>query len=596
MTQPASSGAAAPQVRLLSRRRRRAGGRWGLVLFALPFLIGCVFVSKIALVPMLVDAHRMQSWVQGEARLSSAGVDVRRSDDSTTYQARATYTYEYEGLTYSGDRVAVGGGADNIGDFQQKLGQELRRAYESGRPVPVWIDPDDPREAVLNRDLRFELLALLGALALISGGVALGLLWFALRKRPTPAVGAPDKPWLEVPEWASPEVRSSARRNVYAAWFFAAFWNVIAIPVGFMTTLEFLDGNRPAIFGLLFPLAGLVLIAWALKATANWRRFGATVLAMDPYPGAIGGQVGGTIDLRLPYDPRLAFNTTLSCLYSYVSGSGKNRRRSERVVWQSEGIAHAQSHMRGTRLEVLFDVDQGLPPSDVKDQRDYHLWRLSLAADMPGVDFDRSFEIPVFPTGEQAKALRSGLSTEHPLAAEVRGRAIERVLDMKRVAGGAEIFCPAFTAPGAKLAGLAIGIVLLAAALLTGGTDMPRVLRFLLGALGGAVTVASLYNLVLSLRVRIDSSQVEVRKRLLGLPAGNATIPRRDAKSLVLKQSYSSRSGNRHRIYYKLQLLTRDERRITIAHNLVGRETAAQALEALSEMTSIPVASGEAAA
>ena len=81
-----------------------------------------------------------------------------------------------------------------------------------------------------------------------------------------------------------------------------------------------------------------------------------------------------------------------------MSGSGKNRRRSERVVWQTDGAAHTVPRLGHTRLEILFDVDDGLPPSDPQEESAWHLWRLHVEADLPGVDFDRVFEIPVFPT------------------------------------------------------------------------------------------------------------------------------------------------------------------------------------------------------
>src|SRR5690606_17637776 len=126
---------------------------------------------------------RMQSWQLGEARLTSVRVAATVGDDATTYRALATYTYEYGGRQYDGDRVAIAGGADNLGDFQKNLGEALQSAYDSGRPVPVWINPADPREAVLNRDLRWEVLALFGGLVLISAVVSVVLLRYALRPR-----------------------------------------------------------------------------------------------------------------------------------------------------------------------------------------------------------------------------------------------------------------------------------------------------------------------------------------------------------------------------------------------------------------------------
>ncbi len=588
LTPPKSAATAGPAAEAPARAKK--GRRWSLVVFSLPFLGVGVGILAFLLVPMLVDGQRVQDWQRGEARLTSAELVTSRGSDSTTYRVRATYTYEYGGRQYRGDRVAIASAGDNIGDFQQRLGRELERAHRQGRPVPVWINPENPREAALNRDLRWGMAGLFATFVLVFGGAGAGMLWYGLRgRRPANVLRPGDKPWLMRPEWTGPEIPSNARSALYFAGFFAVFWNLIAIPVGVVTLREFLDGNRTAIFGLLFPLVGIGLIAWALKEIVNWRRFGRTRLVMDPYPGAIGGQVGGTLTVRLPYDANVPFKVTLSCLYSRITGSGKSRRRSERLVWQREGYAHARPHAEGTELEILFVVDDELPASDFQDKSAYHLWRVTVEAPLRGVDFVRSFEIPVFPTGEPARRLKQ-LSTGHRLAAEERARAIEAVLEIEHIPGGVELYFPAFRHPGAKLAGIVFGLVFLGVGLLTGGTDVPMVLRLLFGLLGGAITLACLYSLLVSLRVRIDHSGLEVRRRLLGLPAGARTVPRRDLRSLTLKQSYSSSSGRKHTVYFKLQAITGDGRSVTIGHNLAGRDAANEALERVSRLTAIPAA------
>lgn len=581
-----TSGARRPAERARSRRR------WGLALFSLPFTAVGIGVLAFLLVPWLADGLSARTWHQGEAHLSGAGLRVSAGDDATTYRAWARYTYVYAGREYSGERVALDRSGDNIGDFQQKLGRTLERAFEDGRPVPVWIDPDDPSVAVLNRDLRWGKLALLGGLAVAFSGIGLGLLWLALRARAGPSSGAKPaagEPWLARPEWAGPEIGSGARAVLAFAWSFTALWNAVAVPAGVICLREFLGGDERAAFGLVFPVIGVGLLAWALKETAAWLRFGRTMLVMDPYPGAIGGQVGGTLDLGIPYDAGHRFRVSLSCLHSRITGSGKNRRRSESVVWHSEGYAHAVPRPEGTRLEMLFDVDGELPSSEPRDREAYHLWRLHVEADLPGADFDRSFELPVFPTGAHARALRR-LSTEHPAARQERASAIGEVLDVQTIPGGVELYYPAFRRPRAKLVMLLVGLVFAGVFVFTAGTDAPLPLRVVFGAVGAALTLGSLYSLCVSLRVRIDSSGLRTRRRLLGLPAGGHSLRRDAIGELALKQSYSTSAGGRHTVYYKLQVRTRAGRAITVGWNLAGRDTALQALDGLSRLTGIPMA------
>ncbi|MGZ5029573.1 MAG: hypothetical protein ACXV8I_03100, partial [Methylobacter sp.] len=147
-----------------------------------------------------------------------------------------------------------------------------------------------------------------------------------------------------------------------------------------------------ALLILIFPCVGLCLLFWAVKTTLEWRRFGATPMTMAPFPGSIGGDVGGEIIVNIPYQSAMAFEVTLSCINSYVSGSGNNRSRSEKVIWQDKGYAEAQPAMRGVRLQYRFEVPNGLPASEEHGDN-YHFWRLSLHGDIPGVDLSRSFEI-----------------------------------------------------------------------------------------------------------------------------------------------------------------------------------------------------------
>ena len=497
------------------------------MLLALPFLLVGAAIAFFALVPTLIDGYRMESWEEGRATLERAELVELKGEDSTSYRVSATYTYEYDGREYRGHRVAIGAVADNIGDFQQSLGQELESALAEGRPVPVWIDPADPTQAVLNRDIRWGMtgLYLVGTLLFGGGGVLLFLAGLRPRRaRVAASATGGDKPWLQRAEWAGePEIASGARFGMYAAWIFAAFWNLVAIPVGFMSAGEFLEGNRLAVAGLLFPLAGVGLIAWALRETTAWRRFGRTPLRMDPWPGAVGGQVGGVLALRIPYDAALRCKVTLSCLYSYVSGSGKNRKRRERLVWQREGYAHTRPLAEGTELDILFDVEEGLPESDVHQEREYHLWRLLVEAELPGVDFVRSFEIPVFATGKHAQRVLKP-STSHPQALEARERSVQGVLDVRQLPDGVEVRFPALRHPGPKVAGLACGAFFFGAGLLAGGADIPLLLRLLFGATGAAIALGSAWSLFRALHLRIDHTGLSLRRRRYGAAARTGIV------------------------------------------------------------------------
>ncbi|MCL7423437.1 MAG: DUF3592 domain-containing protein, partial [Methylobacter sp.] len=385
---------------------------WLLALFGLPFFcVGAGFLL-LSIVPTLHDASRMASWPEAQGALLRAQLISKRSKQSTTYRVEAEYRYNVDGRDYRGSRVAIGSAADNVGDFQQALGKRLEQAYRAGQPVSVWYDPDNPADAVLNRDLRWGLLGFKALFVALFGGIGLALIYFGLRGKKTdaaPASGA--QPWLQRREWQNGLIRSRAKSGLYFIWAFAAFWNLISTPVAFFIPDIWREKGALALLVLLFPCVGLGLLFWAIKTTLEWRRFGATPLTMDPFPGAIGGDVGGEILVNIPYQPFTAFEVTLSCINSYLSGSSKSRSRSEKLIWQDQGHAEAQRTMRGTRLQFRFEVPDGLPESE-EYGNNYHLWRLNLHSDMPGVDLNRSFEIPVYRSAEKSRQ-NIALSTQY---------------------------------------------------------------------------------------------------------------------------------------------------------------------------------------
>ncbi len=209
-----------------------------------------------------------------------------------------------------------------------------------------------------------------------------------------------DSPWLANDAWQTREIGSNSKAAMQGAWFFAIIWNVVSVWLPWRIYEEVaLQQNYLALIGLLFPLVGIGLLVWAARRTLEWRRFGIAPVLLDPFPGSIGGNVGGTIELGYPYDSSAKFIVTLANIYSHVSGSGKNRTTHEAFLWQHSAAAHNEPGSKGTRLIFRFDVPDGLHPSDaVRDGSKYYLWRLNLKANLPSIDIDRAYEIPVYPT------------------------------------------------------------------------------------------------------------------------------------------------------------------------------------------------------
>ncbi len=537
-------------MRKIKRTQSRA-----LALFGLPFFaVGLFFIYLIA--GSLYDGFRMASWPQTQGTLSSAHIRSSTSDNSTSYEAEAQYRYRVGGREYFGDRVAIQGGGDNIGDFQQQLGWELESLYRNRQSVTVYYNPDNPAEAVLNREMRWGLIGFKAIFVLTFGGVGLGLIIFGLRgKRVIDTPEAAEKPWLARTEWADNRIRSGARTMVYIAWFFAIFWNLISSPGVFFFQEVWRDEGPVALFILLFPLVGLGLLYWALRQTLEWRRFGYTPLRLDPFPGAIGGDVGGEIELNFPYQPGLACEVTLSSLYSYVSGSGKNRSRHERVEWQDSGYAQVEPAGRGMQLRFRFAVPEGLRPSEA-EQGNYYLWRLSIKAELPGVDLSRSFTIPVYATAEKSHLHRLDTAREVPRG--VPELTAESLLPLRRNGMLQELYYPMLRRPGLALGLILFGSIFVAVGLFLWGEaanegGMLYLMAGIFSFVGGAVVLSGLYTALNSLYVGWNGSQIRVIRRLLGVVIRRHQVSYHEVQGVELKKGgTSTQKGNQHQINYQV--------------------------------------------
>ena len=166
-------------------------GLFMLALFAMPFAAAGLGILLFMTAPMVYDWARMQAWHSVPAQVDSATLQSHKpSKGGTTYSVSTRYRYQVAGVEYTGDRASLTTRADNIGSFQEQLGHRLQGAERTGEPVPVWVNPAQPTESIVDRSLRPGLLALQLGLALAFGAFGGHLLvrmgrtmWLRLRSQ-----------------------------------------------------------------------------------------------------------------------------------------------------------------------------------------------------------------------------------------------------------------------------------------------------------------------------------------------------------------------------------------------------------------------------
>lgn len=378
-------------------------------------------------------------------------------------------------------------------------------------------------------------------------------------------------PWLANKHWRNNTIKSSAQRAHWMMWLFALLLNGITVAL-LLRAGEFITRfkQEPAsLFILAFPLAGLVLTALAARATAQWRRFGRTPLVLDPFPGSLGGHVGGTIDLPIAAERGQLFKVQLSCIRSYVSGTGKRRTRRTSARWQAEGACHNTPVRGATRLTFRFDTPADLPASDIKKSQNYHLWRVAVSASLEGVDFARHYDIPVFATVEQSAGIAVGTES-HPDTTDMAMDGIASVAQIQPVPGGIEASFPAMQRPGQGLLLVLFGSTFAGIGIAAGIGGSAILVSTIFTFVGSLMAAAGAFYLGKSLRVKVSREGIVSRRFVFGYPITTRRLSARELSAIKIVKVGSVSSGQKTTLVYQLHALGADSRKFPVAERLNG--------------------------
>jgi hypothetical protein len=230
------------------------------------------------------------------------------------------------------------------------------------------------------------------------------IVFVALRKTARAAslqASAPNQPWLWRPEWTARRIPDQRRTIAAFLWIFAIFWNAITIPVSLLVVRNWGKEQDPAIFiALIFPIAGLGLIIAAIYTSLRRLKFGVSVCTIDTVPIRRGHSFHGEITMRGDAVPDDGYRLRLMCVRRIVRSSGKSQSVDEQALAQQEIRVSAASAIRspmgGVRIPFSMTVPSEGESCDIRNPRDQILWRLEAAAELPGIDYSASFELPVF--------------------------------------------------------------------------------------------------------------------------------------------------------------------------------------------------------
>lgn len=374
------------------------------LIFSVAF-IGCgtLFAFK-TVVPMFLSWQEMRSWQPVDAQLHQ----VKWSKEETI----VNYRYTVNQVVYSNDQISIFTPGFEHGDYHQKQYRQLKHLQNKAETVLIWYNPSDPAQSMIDREMPWGTFVFL--LVFASVFILIGTFVICchlgepapsseLNKKVSVPID-PEQPWLAKKEWRNNRIASDIKTRMYSLWLFVILIFGLCIPL-FNTIQTEINHERFSILIALFlPLFGLLLLKWAWKKSRDWHRFGSIELQMDPFPGSIGGQVGGYFLLKKANDLSGSCSVELSCVYSYLDYPElPDPARYYHTVWCRKARSRIKPSASSLIIAFIVNVPDQLPEADIhQDDGNYHFWRLTLKALVDGIEIKRNYNIPVFPTQTQS--------------------------------------------------------------------------------------------------------------------------------------------------------------------------------------------------
>jgi hypothetical protein len=340
-----------------------------------------------------------------------------------------------------------------------------------------------------------------------------------------------------------------------------------------------------------------LIFVGAVRHTLRRRRFKHLELRLDPFPGALGGHAGGTVDLPSIRPSDAEFRAVLLCVHSRTVTTRNSRGTADEVVWSDEIVPTAEGYGIGTRLRFTFDVPADFPPTS-GDPDDHHYWAVRLTASLPGADLDEVFTVPVYAThpprtaeqpSQRRQTLADGLPGWSVSAHYERGDL--RISYRKGRGGFGTIMMIVF---GMVFASAGVGMFQSAVRIGSGSGlgGAATVFGGLFGAafvsVGALLLLPGVYLLLNSLEVSIGQGRIESVRSFVGLRRRHAASIDEIAK---IEASLSGQTGQGVKAVrtYRLRAFAKGGAKIPLGDGIRGDFRLARLVDLVEDVTGLVV-------
>lgn len=291
----------------------------------------------------IYDWQCMKSWIPVDAMVVNVKLHESIGENSAAYSVRVNYSYEYQNQKYQHNRVTISSGSDNVYDYHQDLYGRLNKQFNDGEPIRIWLDPNNPQNSIIDREMRWGVFVMRLVFAVILCGIGffvIGLSYF---------LGI----WKNFNS-KKKFIRSNAVNGfIFRFMIMALICSPIVIPFYVYLTSDLVRDN-PERFVLLFGafLPFLIMPNLLLRkkvigvSYVQWRFFSNARFIPSKYPFYCGGKVDGIIAGLKSYGDDLAgkrFEIQVAC-YKNILYWGK-------AIWTCNTVA-----MLDKNKEIWFSV------------------------------------------------------------------------------------------------------------------------------------------------------------------------------------------------------------------------------------------------
>jgi len=200
-------------------------------------------------------------------------------------------------------------------------------------------------------------------------------------------------------------------KSLIGSWLFTALWCAISFTVFYAFAFKSRDLMGGAIGGL-FTLIGIAMLYASIKLTLEYLKYGEAHLHLEGEP-AVGQGFGARINLPATAAAAGKIGAELACVRVTWSRGSKSVSKREEDAWTQGYVFPVRRSGVGGYAALRIEVPPDKPASDVPVEmapdavaeagypagveldRDYYRWELRVKADVPGIDFDRTFLLRV---------------------------------------------------------------------------------------------------------------------------------------------------------------------------------------------------------